>query len=288
MRRPALGTLALGVFGVALLGALDALSGTEISFSIFYLLPISLVTVRGGTGEGLATAGVSAVVWLFADLAGGAQYSSAMIPYWNALVRLGYFALHTVLLARLYGAMTRERLSARRDALTGVANWRHFREQAEIELERATRTGRPLTLAYADLDDFKSINDRLGHEGGDRVLLSVARTLSAGVRRMDIVARVGGDEFIVLLPETGTREATRVLERLCARVREETAAISPVGLSCGAVTHLTPPPDVDALLHASDELMYEVKRSRKGGVRVVQQGDGADAAAARQLGEGPM
>ena len=283
MRRPALGVLALGLCGVALLGTLDALSGAEVSFSIFYLIPISLVTVRGGTAEGLATAGASAAVWLFADVAGGAQYSSPLIPYWNAVVRLGYFTLHTVLLGRLYGAMTRERLSARSDPLTGVANWRHFREQAEAELERAARGGRPLTLAYADIDDFKTLNDRLGHEGGDRLLVAVARALRDGVRRIDMVARLGGDEFIVLLPETGAPEAARVLERLVERVRAETAPISPVSLSCGAVTHTTPPRDVEALLSASDQLMYEDKRTGKGAVRVEQRG-GTPGAGTRQVG----
>lgn len=285
MRRPGLRVLALGLCGVGLLGTLDALSGAEVSFSIFYLLPISLVTMRGGTAEGLATAGVSAAVWLFADIAGGAHYSSPLIPYWNAVVRLGYFSLHTVLLGRLYGAMTRERLSARSDPLTGVANWRHFREQAEAELERAARSGRPLTLAYADIDDFKTHNDRLGHEGGDRLLVAVARSLRDGVRSIDMVARLGGDEFIVLLPDTGAPEAAQVLERLVERVRAETAPISAVSLSCGAVTHATPPRDVEALLYASDQLMYEVKRTGKGAVRVEQQG-GAPGAGARQVGGG--
>jgi len=105
-------------------------------------------------------------------------------------------------------------LAARIDTLTGVANRRAFTEVAESEVQRALRYGTPLSLVLVDLDHFKSVNDRYGHHTGDAVLASFARTLTEAVREVDIVGRWGGEEFVVLLPGTGSAEAMQVAERM--------------------------------------------------------------------------
>src|SRR5437773_2624774 len=116
--------------------------------------------------------------------------------------------------ARLRLAHARERELARRDALTGAPNARAFYELAGAEIARARRYIHPFSVAYLDLDDFKLVNDRLGHLAGDAVLRSVARALGGVLRASDVVARLGGDEFAVLLPEAGAAPARLATDKL--------------------------------------------------------------------------
>jgi diguanylate cyclase (GGDEF)-like protein len=115
----------------------------------------------------------------------------------------GMFLVVVVVLSSLRGAWEREKIHARTDSLTGVSNARAFFEVAAVELARARRYQRPFTIAYLDLDNFKQVNDRFGHEVGDDLLQIVARTLREGSRASDFVARMGGDEFVVLLETLG-------------------------------------------------------------------------------------
>lgn len=110
--------------------------------------------------------------------------------------------------------------AARVDALTGVANRRAFNEAAESEVQRALRYGTPVSLILIDLDHFKSINDSYGHQTGDAVLVSFARTITEAVREVDVVGRWGGEEFVVLLPGTIAAEALRAAERMRAALSE--------------------------------------------------------------------
>jgi diguanylate cyclase (GGDEF)-like protein len=100
------------------------------------------------------------------------------------------------------------------DPLTGAFNRRHFSELGDAELRRAARYGHPTSLAMLDVDHFKAVNDELGHAAGDAVLRQVARTLGEAVRSSDVVARVGGEEFALLFPETGLRAARATAERI--------------------------------------------------------------------------
>jgi diguanylate cyclase (GGDEF)-like protein len=152
---------------------------------------------------------------------------------------------------------------ADRDPLTGLLNRRGFDAAATTELARASRFGRPLTLAYIDLDDFKLVNDTHGHDAGDRLLAAVARALAAG-RACDVVARLGGDEFALLLPETDTAAAASAIERM----REAAVAASeriglPVALSCGVITFDEPPTSLVAALAEVDRVLYARKRARR-------------------------
>jgi GGDEF domain-containing protein len=199
--RPA--SLAINLPLAAFLGITDYLTGPQLSFSIFYLIPVSLTTLRLKRLDASLVALASAITWLWADLASGDQYSHGMIPYWNASVRLGYFLLHATLLDILLHKPDLQKDLARRDPLTGAANWRYFQEHAFRELARSRRPRRPLTAAYLDLDDFKTVNDTLGHEAGDDLLRTIVELMQANVRPTDLVARTGGDEFVLLFSETG-------------------------------------------------------------------------------------
>jgi diguanylate cyclase (GGDEF)-like protein len=177
------------------------------------------------------------------------------------------FILYLVVLA-LLGMMRKERAGHQREAgtdqQTGVANTRAFQELADAEVERSQRYGLTLSLAYLDVDDFKTINDTLGHAAGDHVLLEVSHVMRSMVRSVDTVARVGGDEFAILMPETKADAARAVIERVRLEFARLTVADGrPVHFSIGLVTFLRPPGTVAELTRAADELMYRAKNGGK-------------------------
>lgn len=153
-----------------------------------------------------------------------------------------------------------------RDPLTGLANRRQWDRRLADEWERSRRHRRPLSVVMADLDHFKRINDEHGHAAGDLVLQAVADLLSYGVRGPDTVARLGGEEFGILLPETGDDEAAAAAERLRQAVADLELAGLPdldVRLSLGvaSVDGDTPrPADADDLVAAADRALYRAKR----------------------------
>jgi diguanylate cyclase (GGDEF)-like protein len=150
------------------------------------------------------------------------------------------------------------------DSLTSLRNRRAFDQEFASRFEQARRYGRPLSLAVVDLDYFKSINDQFGHAAGDGVLRGVARTLDHETRRSDFVARIGGEEFAVLLPETSVFEALHFAEKIRSTVMSSTirteAATHKVTVSIGVanVPHstITTPQE---LFNAADQALYRAK-----------------------------
>ena len=261
--------LGVGILLVPSLGVLDVLVGTEVSFSLFYLLPIFLVAWAVGAGSAYGIALACAVTWYLADRVGGTVYSHPAIPYWNASIRLGFFLVVAYLASQLRGAREHESGLARTDSLTGVANSRAFRERGALELDRAARYRRPFTLVYIDLDNFKQVNDHFGHSVGDMLLYEVAQVLQRHMRRTDMVARLGGDEFALLLAEMPPQPAREFLAKaqalLLNAMREREW---PVTFSIGAVVCMSPPRSVDDLLKFADNLMYKVKRGGKNSIQL--------------------
>jgi diguanylate cyclase (GGDEF)-like protein len=155
-----------------------------------------------------------------------------------------------------------ERL-ATTDELTGVCNRRRFLENAEYELRAARRYGRALSLIMFDLDHFKRINDRYGHQCGDAVLEAAAETACAGLRETDCLARYGGEEFAVLLPESGRAEAEAVAERIreaLARLVVQWAGEElSLTASFGVTSVSARERDIDPLLERADRALYEAK-----------------------------
>lgn len=264
--------LAEALLLTVVLGAADVWTGSEFSFSIFYLMPITLVAWTLGRRPALFIAGFASVIWLLADYAAGHSYSHPLIPYWNASVRLGYFALFAILFARLHETLERERDLSRVDPLTGVQNRRAFEEFAGREVERAGRYARPMSLAFIDVDHFKQVNDRFGHQVGDELLSEIAATLISTLRSTDIIARLGGDEFAVLMPETDSQAAVAALEKSRGALNARMQSNSwPATFSMGVVSAEGPHSTLPDLLAAADRLMYEAKRT--GRDRIVQSAD---------------
>jgi diguanylate cyclase (GGDEF)-like protein len=150
--------------------------------------------------------------------------------------------------------------AARTDALTGLANRRALEERFVQELERATRSARPLGIVALDLDWFKEFNDRFGHAAGDRALQRLGGVLREHTRRIDTVARLGGEEFAVLAPETGEDETFLLAERLREKVRDAFAAdLEGLTISCGVASFPVHGMTADELLRAADRALYEAK-----------------------------
>lgn len=175
-------------------------------------------------------------------------------------------ARKNVELRRREAEITRLMLS---DPLTGIANRRHFEKSFAHELERCRRYGTRLCLALADIDHFKRINDELGHNAGDEVLCAVARILQQELRSTDFVARWGGEEFALLLPETGLRAAAHLLERLRRGVGRAPLppATQAVTVSIG-VTGVRSGDTAQSAVARADGALYESKRGGRNRVTV--------------------
>ena len=259
--------IGFGLALIGLVGLLDMWTGYEIGFSLFYVLPVSFLAWFSGRSVGLMAALASSTVWLWADWASGHLYSSFWIPLWNTLIRLSLFTIIVLLLVALKQSVERARLLARTDNLTGAFNSRFFYELSQMELDRFKRYGHVFSLAYIDLDNFKSVNDRWGHIAGDEALRLVAHFIQRNIRRTDVLARLGGDEFALLLPETDSETARAVCSKMQTGLLERMQAKQwPVTFSIGVLTCHQAPPSVDVLLSRADELMYTVKRGTKNGI----------------------
>jgi diguanylate cyclase (GGDEF)-like protein len=152
--------------------------------------------------------------------------------------------------------------TANTDSLTGLFNRRHFMEQAHLAFARARRTHSPLTLAIADLDHFKSVNDTLGHAAGDMVLKAVAQRIRSTLRETDIHCRYGGEEFAFVFPDTALAEAGLLANRLreaiaAAPIQVDAQQSVPISISIGLVDVLGLP--LDVALNQADQAMYRAK-----------------------------
>ncbi|MBN2544499.1 MAG: GGDEF domain-containing protein [Spirochaetes bacterium] len=187
----------------------------------------------------------------------------------NNFIRLILFISLSLIINEVKNKFHMIKNLAKTDFLTGILNPRAFYESAKIELKRSDRYKQPLTLIYLDIDNFKSINDSYGHLKGDTVLNSVANVLKDNTRLTDIVARVGGDEFALLLPYTGYDAAGIFIEKikgaLCAKMSKE---IFMVTYSIGAVTYSDIfPQTVTQMMNEADEVMYSVKKESKDSIK---------------------
>ena len=199
--------------GVALL---DFYTGAELSFSLFYLIPIAFFSFAFSASVGIGMAFISAAIWLLVDVL-TAAHSDTFAYLWNTIIRLGFFLLPAIMLKSL----EQERMHARTDYLTGAIKNRYFNEILEREIERSLRYQHPFTIAFIDLDNFKTVNDTFGHLYGDKMLRTLAERMKNHLRKTDVIARVGGDEFAILLPETNEKEARTAISNLFSTIAEE-------------------------------------------------------------------
>ena len=169
--------------------------------------------------------------------------------------------------ASLRADLARWEQLARTDGLTGLANRRALEERLDAEIARSHRGGRPLAVLMADLDGLKAINDSQGHSAGDAVLRAVGGRVEHAVRRSDVAGRWGGDEFLIICPESSADAAVRVADKLVHVVSATPVAVGrqllPVGLSIGWGV-LREDQGCAGLIASADESLYAVKHRRRG------------------------
>lgn len=247
-----------------LVGALDYVTGPELSFSLFYLIPIAVSSWGLRGNYGILMAFLSTILWLYIEVISTTSHQNIFIHLWNAIIRLGFFLLPALLLKSL----EQERLHARIDFLTGAFNHRHFHEVLQGEVDRSARYNLTFTVAFIDTDNFKAVNDTFGHTFGDETLKTIVEVMKKNLRKTDTIARVGGDEFIILLPETGEQAAHTVIKNLCVKLKDEMLAKKcPITFSVGVLTLTAPNISTDQILNTSDKIMYLVKNSGKDNIR---------------------
>jgi diguanylate cyclase (GGDEF)-like protein len=262
-----LGTPLLPLLGVALVVVLDRLFeyelGASLGVTLLMVFPIFWAARSSGARSGILVAGIGCLLWLASDALARTPAHPTPFPFAIAGIHLAIFAI-AVALAMEQRRLLVERGLATTDFLTGVANRRGFYEALTREIERSRRYRIPMTLLYLDCDEFKTVNDTLGHPAGNDLLAAIASCLKANTRAADVVGRLGGDEFAVMLAETPAQRSAEIVARL---QRELGAALAPglpsVTVSIGAITFDSAPPGPAEAIRIADTLMYEAKRAGK-------------------------
>jgi diguanylate cyclase (GGDEF)-like protein len=255
------------VLMVLILGMIDYITGYEISFSIFYLIPISIAVLLTNFQFAIIISILSAISWYFADVHGGHAYPNTMIPIWNTIMRFSYFILHSFFFSQFVKLYKKTKLNSLTDSLTHVINAQFFYELFEQELKRAERTRHAFTLVYLDLDNFKLMNDTYGHPAGDSLLKKFPRLIKKNIRPYDILARMGGDEFAMLFPESDYKVAAQIINRIKGNFDKEMIKNNwPVTMSIGAITFKKFNITIKDMIKQVDDLMYRVKRKGKNNI----------------------
>lgn len=252
-----------GFLLIGIIGIVDYFTG-DLGFSVFYVLPIFLITWFTNQRVGLAASVVCAIIWFAADITTTQPFFFSFIQIWNSFIRLAFFIIITILLSALKSSLE----LARTDHLTTAINARYFYDLTQMEMNRAQRNQHPFTIAYIDLDNFKAVNDQFGHVEGDRVLIALVSSVGKVIRKSDFIARLGGDEFAILFPETDQESARIIFSKIQNSFAEAVQQKKwPVTFSVGILTCRVAPQTTDELIRIADELMYQAKYDGKNTVK---------------------
>jgi diguanylate cyclase (GGDEF)-like protein len=233
--------------------------GAEGGYAVFYVWVVLLAFLFFGYPAAIAqtafAAGAYAAVLIARDSEFAFNYVIGLVAVSGAAG-----AVVGLLRTRIEALATNLTSQANTDPVTAIANRRSFESRFDFELLVAEEAVRSLSLVICDLDRFKTVNDQLGHEEGDAALRRAAAAIVDAVRSVDIVFRLGGEEFAVLLPGTDVLEAYAVAERIRVSVRKDFAEYAvPLTVSCGVATRRKGGFDRKALLRAADDALYRAK-----------------------------
>jgi diguanylate cyclase (GGDEF)-like protein len=275
--------VAAALASVIAIAWLDALVPNEIALVLLYLVPVAACGWWLGGRATALVATAAAVGFLVSDLVSRAP-PSLSISLWHGftahVVFLGLgISMARVRVARDHLAAANRRLSehlerestlARTDPRTGLPNVRAFLDHLRTEVARRRRDGRPMSVAYLDIDNFKLVNDIYGHAAGDELLGRIGEGIRDSVRAGDVFARVGGDEFAVAFAETAGTDVLAIAQRLAARIRSVGSFYSLARADCsiGIASFEVTPDDPELILHSADAAMYEAKQKGKGRIVV--------------------
>lgn len=251
-----------------MLGWLYTFTGHEYAFASATMVPLVAMAWVGGRNDGYLFSLLAAIMWAGADFMAELPSSATWLPVANSLIRLIIYVFVSYLIAHVKQLLVREKDLATHDELTKLLNRRAFFELGHAAVDRSKRYGHSMAVAFLDLDDFKQLNDTRGHKVGDHALKVAATALRKKLRSTDIIARIGGDEFAVLIPETSFEAAVEAGQKIANAVNTAMKKFSPVSVSVGVSWFETTKGDFSGMLEAADALMYEIKQEGKHGVRI--------------------
>jgi diguanylate cyclase (GGDEF)-like protein len=251
-----------------LLGIFDLQTGVEGHFLLLYLVPIFIGSWFVSREVGVYLAFFGSLTWFAADWLSGRSYSSAWIAYWNVVTRTSVFVLFAVTQAQLRAKLNELSKLASRDLLTGLPNGHAFYQLAAKEMDRAFGL-EPMTLACIDVTGFHWVNHRFGYPMGDQMVCKIAHTIKQHVPRPDLVGRMGGTSFAVLLPNVASETANFVLEGVHHALNEERRKFShPLTFFISAIACTKAPRTVAELLHEADTQMTRMKGGKKDSLEI--------------------
>lgn len=243
-------------------------AGTYLSLDVLYCLPVIQVastrairTLRRSDNQTTTIVGIiSALAWSIAE----AALFWPAFPMFALALNIFTRSVTFTVLGRVVSKLWKEREYARKDMLTNLANRMEFNERFEKEQLRSERSGNPYSVLFIDIDQFKSLNDEYGHNIGDTALKLVSDILSRNSRSIDTVARIGGDEFVILFPETDQNICGMLVARIkTAALKHFQAEGWEISLSVGQVTATGKERSLEEVLHEADRLMYSNKQRKQ-------------------------
>ncbi|MBN1526221.1 MAG: GGDEF domain-containing protein [Candidatus Omnitrophica bacterium] len=206
--------------------------------------------------------------------------ASTAINILNAGIQSVFFLVFVFVLLALKDSQERLKKMARTDPLTDVVNSKYFLDIGNTEIQRSLRYKHPLSVAYMDVDNFKAVNDTLGHSAGNALLREISEKIRNAIRKTDTVARLGGDEFAVLFPETDRDSVRAAVGRIQKSLADTKAPeVGPITFSIGVVTDDGKSCAFDEMIKAADSLMYAAKH---GGKNTIREGAFGECASAKQ------
>ena len=254
----------LSVLSVVLICVAHVLAKQNVDLKPLLVIPVLLASWYGGRRTGAATAVFASISLLLASYFLGAGTIDDYSVVYDALVYFMVCIFISVVVTNFKKVHAVEKDAADTDSLTGLYSSRRFYSELKAEILRSKRYGHAVSLAYVDVDNFKKINDTLGHPIGDELLMRLSDCLIDALRSTDVVARLGGDEFVCLLPETAEAEARSAMSKVVRTLKGSMKKHGwDVSFSIGVVTFEEIPDDVGQAVKLADDLMYQVKNNNK-------------------------
>jgi diguanylate cyclase (GGDEF)-like protein len=253
-----------------LLGIFDLITGVEVHSLLLYLVPIFVASWFVSREVGVYLALFASLIWSAADSIGGHSYSSALIAYWNLLMRTAVFVLFAITQGQLRAKLDELSKLASRDFLTGLPNGHAFYQLAAKEMDRAFGL-EPMTLACIDIVGFRAVNHRFGYPIGDQMMCTIVHTIRQHVPRADLFGRLGGTSFAILLPNVALDGAHFILQRIQNALHEDRRKYShPLTFFISAIACTKAPRTVAELMHEADAQMMRIKGGNKDSLQIAE------------------